>query len=133
MLATIPTVHCEPSILSVVPVPRSSKGRLVYYVGLGELAVEVSFPDALYGEVRQIVYAFAGHELPPPKDSPPPRSLCALTTQATSCIADGRAILRGVPALDFATTTGGRQTSIPPVAPLHRGIKAQICPHRNVL
>jgi hypothetical protein len=42
--------------------PSRTNGRSIYYVGLGELAVEVSFPDALDSEVRQIVYTFTGHE-----------------------------------------------------------------------
>jgi len=42
--------------------PRRMNGCSIYYVGLGELAVEVSFPDALDSEVRQIVYTFTRHE-----------------------------------------------------------------------
>jgi hypothetical protein len=39
--------------------PRRSNGHSVYHFDLGQLALEVSFPDALYGEVVQVVYAFA--------------------------------------------------------------------------
>src|SRR5215208_4304717 len=58
--------------------PRRTNGHLVYYLGFGELAVEVCLPDALHAEVRQIVYAFREHEPSPPKDSPP-QSLCRLS------------------------------------------------------
>ncbi len=47
--------------------PCSSNGHLVYDIGLGQLALEVSLPNALHGEVSKIVYAFTRHEPSPLK------------------------------------------------------------------
>jgi hypothetical protein len=47
--------------------PCRSNGHLVYDVGLGQLALEVSLPNALHGEVSKIVYAFTRHEPSPLK------------------------------------------------------------------
>lgn len=46
--------------------PHRSNDQIFYDVAWGELATELRYPDAMYGEVRQIVYTFAGHEPLPP-------------------------------------------------------------------
>ena len=50
-----------------LPTPRRSNGHIIYYAGGHELALEMRFPDAVHGEVPQVVYAFRGHLLSPPK------------------------------------------------------------------
>jgi hypothetical protein len=67
--------------------PRGSNSHLVYYLCLGKLAVEVRFPDALHGEVCQIVYAFSGHE-PSSAEHPTPRELLCAIPDSVRSLAD---------------------------------------------
>jgi hypothetical protein len=46
--------------------PHRSNDHIFYDVAWDELAAELRYPDAMYGEVRQIVDTFAGHESLPP-------------------------------------------------------------------
>src|SRR5829696_6872171 len=65
--------------------PRCTNDRSVFRGELGGLAVEVRLPDALHGEVRQIVYALIEHEPPSSPGRPtPPRPPYALLTLSRS-------------------------------------------------